>query len=47
MADYMVQYGVDTLEALREAVQGDEVDKAIITEKALQIILDNAKIIPL
>lgn len=44
MADYMVQYGVDTLEALREAVQGDEVDKAIITEKALRIVLDNAEI---
>lgn len=45
MADYMVQYGVDTLEALREAVNGEtEVDKAVITEKALQIVLDNAEI---
>ncbi len=45
MADYMVQYGVDTLEALREALNGgDEVDKAIVTEKALQIVIDNATI---
>lgn len=45
MADYMVQYGVDTLEALREALNGgDEVDKAIVTEKALQIVIENATI---
>ena len=46
LADYLVQYGVDTLEALREALNGtDDIDRYIVTERALQVVMDNAKII--
>ncbi|MBQ9064656.1 MAG: trigger factor [Blautia sp.] len=44
MADYIEQYGFETLDELKEAVGGDQVDRAVVTEKALQFIIDNAVI---
>lgn len=45
MAEYLVQYDVDSLEALREALNGsDDIDRYIVTQKAMQILVDNASI---
>ena len=44
LKDYLENYGVDDLAALKEAVGEDNINRAILTEKVIKFILENANI---